>query len=97
MEWRNVVGTPPGHVIRFEPGRYLSIVVDLEDWRTVAAEHEMRCGRCRGGMLRLVEIVYTITPYKPFQSVSVLLRCDNETCELEFEMPLHAREEGSAG
>ena len=74
-------------------------------WAELAAAHEMPCGACRTGILRLDDV--HIWPMSPVDSLlaspddqhmvthratDVRLVCDS--CGLEFEMPLHEKEEG---
>src|SRR5260221_9940606 len=82
-----------------------------QTWAQVAAEHDMKCGRCNPGMLILATVTidqffppwkwpkwdrseparWTPLPtWEPVTTVTLVLRCD--TCGLEFEMPLHAKE-----
>ena len=78
-------------------------------WAEVAAEHDMKCGACKPGMLRLEQIDATerlnwvrffdteITWSErfglamPIRTVTLTLKCDH--CAMQFEMPIHAKEE----
>jgi hypothetical protein len=72
-------------------------------WAEIAAAHEMPCGACRGGILRLDDVhiwpmspadsLFESPPGGPLRShraTDVRLVCD--ACGLEFEMPFRERE-----
>ncbi len=72
-------------------------------WAELAAAHEMPCGACRGGILRLDDVhLEHISPVDSLlespsadhlathRATDVRLVCDG--CGFELEMPLHEKE-----